>query len=238
MVLVDQYGVPRVRCECGNPLTPPRPVQKTPRYTGPRWKGFNPTTIIVIQQTTVIINTFVLIDVFTGNPFERPRGTEGGEDVVHEAKAWHLEVTLPFSDGTAIKWSLDVTRNADGTLTGKGSGTWHCKGYTYENVDSNRTGTFTVDVAFPVTISGTVSSTDAGTMLHLTPALGKLALSNWAMKTTSNQAKVRANVTPKIPSWMTEAFVPLDLNAVGLGSLLGTFGSGKNQGSVTLTAIR
>ena len=81
MVLVDRYGVPRVRCECGNPLTPPKPVKKTPRYTGPRWPDFDPTVIIVIQPTTVIIEIFVVIDIYTGQIFDRPPGTEGAEDV-------------------------------------------------------------------------------------------------------------------------------------------------------------
>ena len=78
LVLVDQYGVPRKRCECGNPLTPPKPSTKPPVYTGPQWPGFDPTTIIVIQQTTVIIDDFTVIDIHTGEPFGRPAGTEGG----------------------------------------------------------------------------------------------------------------------------------------------------------------
>ncbi|MCL5735136.1 MAG: DUF4339 domain-containing protein [Actinobacteria bacterium] len=80
LVLVDRYGVPRVRCECGNPLIPPKAVRKTPKYTGPRWPGFDPTTIIVIQQTTVIIDTFVVIDVNTGQTFGRPAGSDGSQD--------------------------------------------------------------------------------------------------------------------------------------------------------------
>jgi hypothetical protein len=80
LVLVDQYGVPRKRCECGNPLTPPRPASRPPVYTGPKWPGFNPTTIIIVQQTTVIINNFTIIDIYTGQPFGRPAGTNGGSD--------------------------------------------------------------------------------------------------------------------------------------------------------------
>ncbi len=34
MVLVDQYGVPRVRCECGNPLTPPQAGQEGAQVHG------------------------------------------------------------------------------------------------------------------------------------------------------------------------------------------------------------
>lgn len=80
LVLVDQYGAPRVRCECGNPLVPPKPVRGTPTYTGPRWPGFDPTTVIVIQQTNVIINIFVVVDIHTGEPFSRPVGTDGSQD--------------------------------------------------------------------------------------------------------------------------------------------------------------
>lgn len=80
LVLVDRYGVPRVRCECGNPLIPPKAVNKTPRYTGPRWPGFDPTTVIVIQQTTIIIEDFAVIDVNTGEIFVRPPGSDGSQD--------------------------------------------------------------------------------------------------------------------------------------------------------------
>jgi hypothetical protein len=52
-VLVDVYGKPVVRCRCGNPLLPPREAKA--KYTGTRWPGFDPTTIVVIEVTTVQI---------------------------------------------------------------------------------------------------------------------------------------------------------------------------------------
>jgi hypothetical protein len=66
-VLVDNHGVPRARCYCGNPLTPPTPVAH-PVYTGQRWTGFSPTTVVT------------LIDNDTGQPFNRPSGTTGTAD--------------------------------------------------------------------------------------------------------------------------------------------------------------
>ena len=53
-VLVDTKGKLVARCRCGNPLLPPVEVVE-PVYTGPRWPGFNPTTVIVIQvsQTNI-----------------------------------------------------------------------------------------------------------------------------------------------------------------------------------------
>ncbi|MCU1450170.1 MAG: hypothetical protein JWP02_2340, partial [Acidimicrobiales bacterium] len=79
-VLVDNYGIPRVRCACGNPLTPPVAVRSSPTYTGPRWAGFSPTTIVVVNAPTTVINTFVLIDVNTGRQFTRPAGSQGTRD--------------------------------------------------------------------------------------------------------------------------------------------------------------
>src|SRR5690606_32789625 len=79
-VLVDAYGVPRVKCNCGNPLNAPTPVRSAPRYRGPQWSGFSPTTIVVVTEVTVQIDTYVLIDVNTGDRFARPVGTSGAED--------------------------------------------------------------------------------------------------------------------------------------------------------------
>ena len=79
-VLVDQYGVPRVRCYCGNPLLPPVATRRTPAYTGAKWDGFTPAAITVIVQNTTVINTFVLVNVVDGRPFERPVAGTGAND--------------------------------------------------------------------------------------------------------------------------------------------------------------
>jgi hypothetical protein len=80
-VLVDRYGTPRVKCACGNPLT--RPVEQTTKvtYTGTPWPGFDPAVIVVVQPTTVIIETFVVVNVQTGALIERPSGTDGSDDI-------------------------------------------------------------------------------------------------------------------------------------------------------------
>lgn len=39
-VLVDRAGVVRVRCKCGNPLTPMHELTAKPAYQGTPWKGF------------------------------------------------------------------------------------------------------------------------------------------------------------------------------------------------------
>ena len=79
-VLVDSHGVPRARCYCGNPLTPPEAVSGSPHYVGAQWSEFSPTTVIVVQQSTTVINNFTLINNSTGQAFSRPAGSTGTSD--------------------------------------------------------------------------------------------------------------------------------------------------------------
>ncbi len=79
-VLVDRYGVPRAKCACGNPLIPPQAVPLSPTYVGTPWVGWGTTIIVVIQPTVVVIEDFVLIDIWDGTAYKRPVGTSGTED--------------------------------------------------------------------------------------------------------------------------------------------------------------
>ncbi len=76
-VMVDTYGVPRVKCNCGNPLAPPVPVTATPVYTGPQWPTFNPANVVVVNQTNVTINVFVLQNTDSAGTIERTPGSDG-----------------------------------------------------------------------------------------------------------------------------------------------------------------
>ena len=48
-VLIDKFGAPRVRCECGNPLLEPR-RPSTRHYIGQRWDWFNQLNVIVVED--------------------------------------------------------------------------------------------------------------------------------------------------------------------------------------------
>jgi hypothetical protein len=81
-VLVDNKGEPVTKCYCGNPLSPPvfySPAY-TPKYYGPVWQGFTPTSITIVQNNITIIDTFTLVDPQTKQPFNRPAGTDGSQD--------------------------------------------------------------------------------------------------------------------------------------------------------------
>ena len=74
-----RFGTPRVKCYCGNPLTPAG-TPSEPRFVGPTWPGFAGSNITVIQETTVVIETFTLVNPLTNEVFERPAGTTGAAD--------------------------------------------------------------------------------------------------------------------------------------------------------------
>ena len=78
-VLIDRYGQPVTKCFCGNPLTRPTAYAR-PAYAGKPWPSFSPASVIYIQQTTIIVNSFTLVDLASGAPFRRPPGSTGSAD--------------------------------------------------------------------------------------------------------------------------------------------------------------
>ncbi|MFF3849159.1 DUF6777 domain-containing protein [Streptomyces sp. NPDC002328] len=79
-VLVDAHGVPRVRCACGNPLTPPVAQRTTPRTTGEPWPGYRAANVVVITPSATVVEAFVLYDADTDTWFTRDRGDTGDKD--------------------------------------------------------------------------------------------------------------------------------------------------------------
>ncbi len=78
-VLVDNRGLPRVRCACGNPLTPPLLVAN-PRYTGQTWPSYQPSKLVVVTAAPQPLTVITLIDIQAGTWFERFTGDNGGRD--------------------------------------------------------------------------------------------------------------------------------------------------------------
>ncbi|MGX1472135.1 UNVERIFIED_CONTAM: hypothetical protein RKD50_000943 [Streptomyces canus] len=79
-VLVDSHGVPRTRCACGNPLTPPVAQQTTPKPTGDTWSSYHPSNVVVVAPSTTVINIFVIYDPDHHDWIARHRGDTGGKD--------------------------------------------------------------------------------------------------------------------------------------------------------------
>ncbi|RFU37441.1 hypothetical protein DZF91_32880, partial [Actinomadura logoneensis] len=84
-VLINEYGVPVVKCNCGNPLTPadPKLSLRGSRYTGPAWPHFHAGKVTRIQPGRAPAQGFVLSEPDGRSAFARPRGTRGGADGPH-----------------------------------------------------------------------------------------------------------------------------------------------------------
>lgn len=132
-VLVDDRGVPRVRCACGNPLTEPV-AQSSPRHTGKPWPGFNASNTVVVEPSDRPVKKFVVRDS-DGGWFERNPGDKGGKDRPTEPpdhqspSTGPTTPTSPHSDGT--------TTPPDGPTTPTGPPT---TGTAPDNGDTTPTG--------------------------------------------------------------------------------------------------
>ncbi|GGS57248.1 DUF6777 domain-containing protein [Streptomyces violaceus] len=76
-VLVDERGVPRVRCACGNPLSPPASQQG--RTTGDRWAGYKASDVVTVRPAQEPVDVFVMCEP-DGEWFERDKGDTGKND--------------------------------------------------------------------------------------------------------------------------------------------------------------
>lgn len=76
-VLVDDHGVPRVRCACGNPLAPPVGTGGESRVGGRGWSGYRPGRVVVVAPATQVITDITIIDVTENTWIERPVGHRG-----------------------------------------------------------------------------------------------------------------------------------------------------------------
>ncbi|WP_349816970.1 DUF6777 domain-containing protein [Frankia sp. Cppng1_Ct_nod] len=78
-VIVDKFGQPVTKCNCGNPLTQPTATAGL-RYVGTPWPAFSRATVTSVTAVTVTIASFTLRDLSNGMVFDRPIGTSGADD--------------------------------------------------------------------------------------------------------------------------------------------------------------
>ena len=93
-VLVAAVGVPQVKCNSGNPLTQPAALDADPpTFVGDEWDGFDPDEVIAVEPGDPV-DTFTLLDVATGTPFDVPAGGPASVGV------------LPPPDGIDGTWTV------------------------------------------------------------------------------------------------------------------------------------
>ncbi|MFJ1596357.1 DUF6777 domain-containing protein [Streptomyces sp. NPDC088261] len=83
-VMVDERGLPRVRCACGNPLRAPVPVRGAVVNRGKRWAGYAPGRVVVISRADTDVEGLVVVDLVDVAWMQRRTGTDGDEDGLPE----------------------------------------------------------------------------------------------------------------------------------------------------------
>jgi hypothetical protein len=120
-VLVDDRGLPRVRCADGAPLTGALPLADPVYDSG--WDGFDPATTIEIRPAGAKIVEFGLVDPAGTQPFRRPAGTAGEKDVVALPSTGRLDGTyLLTGNQSRCEGLVDCTRANSLTLASRFTG--------------------------------------------------------------------------------------------------------------------
>lgn len=91
-VMIDDTGVPRVKCNCGNPLSPPEPIQRTVTVpsSGTGWPSYHPQGLVTVEPAPQRVPEFTLTNVADGTTIRRPNAAAGGPDVLVDEPAPQL----------------------------------------------------------------------------------------------------------------------------------------------------
>ncbi|MFG2449605.1 DUF6777 domain-containing protein [Streptomyces sp. NPDC048512] len=111
-VLVDDRGVPRVRCACGNPLGRPLATDAGPATRGRPWSGYRPARVVVVTPAPAVITGLTIIDVTADSWIERPVGQDGHR---HDRP-------VPRPGGTTPPGHPDTSPSPHGSASGTAPG--------------------------------------------------------------------------------------------------------------------
>lgn len=110
-VMVDAYGVPRVRCSCGNPLAEAWNGYTAPEVDKANWDGYKPRDVVTIYETDVTIGTINVIDIDDGTTLDI--GIDSGDSATQQ------EVLDAVTDDTPVTTPKDMGVRPDGKLLGE-----------------------------------------------------------------------------------------------------------------------
>jgi hypothetical protein len=202
-VLVDDTGIPRVKCNCGNPLLAPSGLGDTSgsdamdldavaQNPDDAWEGMDPAQAVTITPGAETMDAITLVDVDSGGMLDRPVGSDGASqpDVgfgdVQLTLTWtsdaDLDLAVTEPDGTQI-WYSDTGPTASGGELDVDSNIGCDNDGSVENIfwptgQSPPSGTYTVTVTgFQVTDCGdgayTLDMTVGGTVTTESGTVGE-----------------------------------------------------------------
>lgn len=113
-VLVDDTGVPRVKCNCGNPLSEPAPLEgdvpeshaldidRMAANPDLAWDRLDPELVATVTPGDEPLETLLIANIDTEDLLERPKGTNGGRDI----GSGDLEATLRWESSADLDLSV------------------------------------------------------------------------------------------------------------------------------------
>ncbi|MCF3133622.1 DUF6777 domain-containing protein [Streptomyces olivochromogenes] len=100
-VLVDDRGMPRVRCTCGNPLKAPEATGGGARTGGSSWAGYRPADVVEVTPAPQVMTSLTLIDLGSRTWIERRTGHDVARDqVVPPPDTQSTEEPDPYETGS------------------------------------------------------------------------------------------------------------------------------------------
>jgi len=112
-VMVDDRGTPRVRCSCGNPLTPAAERDlAASELEGEQWSGFETAAVAVVSPGDAA-TSLTLTDLRTGEPFEAPVGSVDATWIAAAGEAYGSSPGEPtgaiLTSPDGVEWSTALT---------------------------------------------------------------------------------------------------------------------------------
>ncbi|WND33581.1 DUF6777-containing protein [Streptomyces sp. BB1-1-1] len=94
-VLVDDRGVPRVRCACGNPLKAPVAAGDEPATRGTPWPGYRPSEVVVVTPAPRAVTDLTLVSTVDDTWIGRRLGHDTRHDRPVPPPAWVTGAPTP-----------------------------------------------------------------------------------------------------------------------------------------------
>ena len=109
-VLVDIFGVPRVRCYCGNPLKPAVELSAEVTVRGTTWPGFDLRNTLVVQAIEEVLG-FDLEDILGPLSFVKPVGAVATPPTTTTTTTSTTTTTIVLGTGdiqATLRWTGDA----------------------------------------------------------------------------------------------------------------------------------